>query len=157
MKTGIIIHSSTGNTLSVAERVAAACRAHGSDVRVERVTAMDESPQARSVTLRDIPDVSDCDVVLLGAPVWGFSLSTVMAQYLSQIPSLSGKKVGCFVTQKLPRPWLGGNRAIAQMKRLCADKGAQVSATGIVNWSNRERESLIADVTERMSGLAGGR
>ena len=43
------------------------------------------------------------------------------------------------------------------MKRLCADKGAQVSATGIVNWSNRERESLIADVTERMSGLAGGR
>lgn len=56
MKTGIIIHSSTGNTLSVAERVAAACRAHGSDVRVERVTAMDESPQARSVTLRDIPD-----------------------------------------------------------------------------------------------------
>lgn len=154
MNIGIIVHSHTGNTLSVAERIAEACRARGRTARVERITAVDEDPRAAgNVQLRDIPDVDGYHAVLFGAPVRGFSLSPVMRLYLSRLSSLEGKRAGCFVTQHFPRPWMGGRRAVGQMTRLCAEKGADVCATGIVNWSNPERERLIAEVAGKLSDI----
>lgn len=154
MNIGILVHSRTGNTLSVAEKLKQALQKAGHTARIERVTAVNEESSAgTNVTLKDIPDAAGYDAVLFGAPVHGFSLSPVMGKYLSQIGALKGKKVGCFVTQHFPKPWMGGNRAIKQMTGLCQAKGAAVAGTGVVNWSNKAREAQISSVVEQLGKL----
>lgn len=150
MKIGIIIHSHTGNTLSVAKKLKEKLTASGHTVNLEQVTAVNGDPkEARNVVLKDIPDTKTYDVLIFGAPVWAFSLSPIMKLYLSQVPSLQGKKIGCFVTQQLRFKLLGGNNAINTMKKACQSKGGSVYETGIVNWSHKQREAMIEDMAER--------
>lgn len=154
MKIGVIIHSHTGNTLSVGERLKETLLAKGHTVQLERVTAVNEDPNAKeAVRLKDIPDVSGYDAVILGAPVRAFSLSPVMKVYLSQLPELSGKKVSCFVTEHFPKPWMGGNHSVNLMIRAIEKKGGKVMDKGIVNWSSKAREEQIKDVLLRLSQI----
>jgi NAD(P)H dehydrogenase (quinone) len=154
MNVGIIIHSYTGHTLSVAQRLREKLIEAGHSVNLERVTAVNEDPSAAgNIQLKMIPDISAYDGLIFAAPVRAFSLSPVMRVYLTQLPSLSDKRVGCFVTQQLPYPWMGGNRAIKQMKRICKTKGQNIFEAGIVNWSHKEREKKIMHVIEKLKGL----
>ncbi|MCX7745354.1 MAG: flavodoxin domain-containing protein [Clostridia bacterium] len=154
MKVGIIVHSHTGHTLSVAQRLKDMLAAKGHDVNLEQVTAVNEEPSSGGNTeLKTIPDIHAYDVLIFGAPVRAFSLSPVMKVYLSQLRSLKGKKIGCFLTQHFPYSWMGGNRSIKQMKRICEAKGEMVFETGIVNWSHKNRERKINDVLERLMGF----
>jgi flavodoxin len=154
MKVGIIIHSHTGNTLSVAEKLKDTIAAKGHAVNLERVFAVNEDPSAQGpVELKDIPDVSSYDVLIFGAPVRGFSLTPAMKAYLAQLQALKGKKAGCFVTQQFPFAWMGGNRTIGQMKKACEAKGAVPFSTGIVNWGSKKREEKIANVLKQLSDI----
>ena len=155
MKVGIVVHSHTGNTLMVAQKLKDKLLAAGHSVSLLKVSALnDEEGDAQKIRLAEKPDVSGYDAVLFGAPVRGFSLSPVMQAYLSQIGSLSGKKAACFLTQHFPHPWMGGNRAMKQMLTLCQSKGATVYGTGIVNWSNAgNREKLIQAVVGKLGVL----
>jgi len=156
MNVEIIVFSRTGNTLSVAERIRDALVAAGHTTAIERVHAENEDPSNRtSVRLKDAPNPAPFDCVIFGAPVEGFSLSSIMKAYLQQMPGIAGKRIGCFVTQQLPKPWLGGNHAVRQMRELCGSKGAEVSQTGIVNWSNRSRADQIAAVAARFGKMGG--
>ena len=156
MKVGIIVHSQTGNTLMVAQKIKEKLLTAGHAVSLLKVSALnDEEGDAQKVRLKEKPDIDGYDAVLFGAPVRGFSLSPVMQAYLSQIGSLSGKKTACFLTQQFPHPWMGGNRAMKQMLAFCGGKGAAVYGTGIVNWSNAEnREKLIHAVVGKLGVLA---
>lgn len=88
MKIGIIVHSHTGNTLSVAQKIKEKLLTAGHSVNLEQVTAVNEdSVAAGKIQLKTIPDVSTYDILIFGAPVNGFSLSQVMKEYLLQIPS----------------------------------------------------------------------
>jgi hypothetical protein len=78
-----------------------------------------------------------------------------MKAYLTQLPSLKGKKVGCFVTHMFPFAWMGGNSAMKQFKELCRKKGAEVFAEAIVNWSSKSRENDIAKATETLGKIRG--
>lgn len=154
MNIGIVVHSLTGNTLSVAERLQKAFLACGHSAALERVTAVDEKASSeKELRLKDIPDISGYDALVFAAPVHGFSLSPVMALYLSGLSSLNGKRTGLFVTQFFPRAWMGGNRAVRQMVRLCEAKKAVVSHTSVVNWSSRQRERLIECLTDNFKDL----
>jgi NAD(P)H dehydrogenase (quinone) len=154
MNIGIIIHSHTGNTLAVGEKLKDTLLAAGHQVRLERVTAVNEDPSARTkIVLESAPAIGDYDAVIFGAPVRAFSLSPVMKAYLQQLPDMQGKKAGAFVTEFFPFPWMGGNQAIGQLKKACAAKGIQVNPTGVVNWSNKKREAMIADVVSRLGTL----
>jgi hypothetical protein len=73
-----------------------------------------------------------------------------MEKYLSQIPSLQGKKTACFVTKGLRFHWAGGTQAISKMKQICEARGASICSTGIVVW-NDQRERQIADLVESFS------
>lgn len=151
MKVGVIVHSKTGNTLSVAKRIQDKLIAAGHSVNLEQVVAVNEDPSAAgNIKLKTIPDTSIYDMLIFGAPVHGFSLSPVMKLYLSQLQTLKGKKVGCFITQSFPFPWMGGSRSIRQMITICKDKSGNVYEAGIVNWSNKERERKIADILEKV-------
>ena len=151
MNIGIIIFSRTGNTLCVAEKVRDAFLAQGHTAVIERVRAENEDPNSKlPVRLKSVPDPARFDAVIFGAPVQAFSLSPIMNAFLKQLPKMSGKKVGCFVTQHFPKPWMGGKRAAKQMCSLCQSKGADVEKIGIINWTNKLRNGQIDDVASML-------
>ncbi|MCD1294071.1 flavodoxin [Methanocella sp. CWC-04] len=153
MKIGIIVHSQTGNTFTVAQKLQDKLSTAGHSVNIERIApAGGEQRDAKNIRFDKLPDLSAYDALVLGAPVQAFSVSPVMAAYLKQLPSLQGKKIACFVTKGLPFYWTGGNRAISQMKKACESRGGTVGATGIVIWKKTGVEKNIEDVVEKLSG-----
>ena len=151
---GLIVHSLTGNTLSVAERLQKKLQADGHRVelrRLEPVGGEDKNEiDINKIRFNPAPEISGFDAVIMAAPVRGFSVSPVWAAYLSQVASLKGLKVDLFVTQAFPYPWMGGNRAVRQMKTLCERKGAVVGNTAVVNWRSRKRDAKIREVIDRL-------
>ncbi len=151
MKIGIIVHSQTGNTFSVAQKIQARIRAAGHDVTLERLkfTGGDQ-PGLKNLDLENPPGVEAYDGLVFGAPVHAFALSRGMERYLSQIPSMQGKKVACYVTKGLRFHWAGGTQAISKFKKICESKGATICATGIIVW-NEAREERINELAEAVS------
>jgi len=141
MNVGIIVHSQTGNTWSVAESIVTRLKKSRHTVEVKRV----------GEDFR--PDISAYDTLILAAPVQAFSLSPIMKIWLKQGPELRGKKVVCFVTEHFPYPWMSGNRAMKQFTRACFAQGADVVATGIVNWSNSRRSEQIEELGSRIERI----
>lgn len=149
MNIGIIVYSQTGNTLSVAQRLEEALLKAGHFVQLERVTVESTKKLSKGMRLESRMDLNDYDMLFFGSPVHAFALASPMSVYLSNLSSLKRKKVGVFVTQGLKYAWMGGNRSVSQMKKLCLQKGAEVFATGVVGWSSGSREKQIQDVVER--------
>ena len=154
MNIGIIIYSWSGNTLSVAERLKEKLSAGGHLVTLEQVTVVGERERgAKEFQLAALPDITLYDGIVFGSAVEAFSLSPVLTEALKTIGSLEGKKIACLVTQFFPYPWMGGNRAIGQMRKLCKSKGAAIAGSAVVNWAKSRRERTTAEAVERLSGL----
>jgi len=154
MNIGIIVHSKTGNTLSVAQKLKEKLLTAGHSVNLDQVEPFnDGEAKAENIRLKTAPDTGAYEALVFAAPVRGASLSPAMAAYLAQSASLQGKKVACFVTEAFPFPWMGGNRAVAQLKTACESRGTEVLATGVVNWMNGKRQQMIDDVVEKLSRL----
>ncbi len=153
MNIGIIVYSQTGNTLSVATRLREKLAAAGHAVTLERIEVIGDVAPGRPVQFKTLPNPEPYDALVFGAPVQAFSLCQPMLGYLKQIPSLQGKKVVCLMTQGFPYPWLGGNRAVRQMTRICESRGATVCGAGIVNWMNKRREQQIVQVVDELGRL----
>ena len=147
MKTGILIHSKTGHTRLVAEELQKALAASGQPADLLEVRAMNEGVRdAAAVQLASLPDVGSYDRLIIGAPVWGGRLSTVMQACLLALPSLEGKELLGFVTQAFPRPSMGGIQALRNLDELCSAKGGALSRTSVVNWMfKKKRARLIAE------------
>ena len=153
MKIGIIVHSRTGHTCFVAQKLKERLSADGHEVDIQQLRAADgQQVPDKDGLIKNPPDLGRYDRVILGAPVQAFSLSNIMIAYLNQVSSLAGKTVACFVTKGLPFRWTGGTRAIGQMEEICESKWATVSGTGIVIW-NKNREKQIEDLLEKFRGL----
>ena len=154
MGIGIIVYSKTGNTLSVAEKLEKVLTEAGHDAVIQRVKVnTDEEGSSGKLSLTANPDVSNYEILVFASPVHAFSLAPAMKLYLDQVGDLSGKKVYGFVTQHFKKPWLGGNSAIRKLKSLCQKKGTDLRVTGIVNWSNREREKQIEEIITKLSAI----
>jgi flavodoxin len=154
MKIGIIIHSQTGNTNSVALKLKEKLSAAGHSVDLERLKVAGALRRGiKDIQFETLPNAGQYDALVFGAPVEAFSLSPVMVSYLTQIASLQSKKVACLVTQFFPYPWMGGNRAIGQMKKICESKGAVVFGSEVINWSSSRRNLKITEAVDRLSRL----
>jgi len=154
MSIGIVVYSWAGHTLSVAEKLQEGLVAGGHTVKLEQVTVVGGRKQgAREFGLETLPDVAPYDAVVFGSAVEAFSLSPVLTAYLKQIGSLQGKKVACLVTQQFPYPWMGGNRAIRQMKKLLKAKGGTIAGSAVVNWAKSRRGKTTVAALERLSDL----
>lgn len=153
MNIGIIIHSQTGNTRIVAQKLKEKLIAAGHTVSLQSVSASNDSEaSAAKIMLLEKPDVSPYDVLLFGAPVRGFSLSPVMQAYLNAIGTLKGKKAGCFLTHFFPYAFMGGNRALNQLCQSVQKKGAAVYGTAIVHWSKAAtRQDQIEAAAAKLS------
>ncbi len=154
MKIGLFVHSYSGNTLSVAEQLAQKLQRDGHTVelkKLEPVGGEDKNEiDINRIQFQPEPDISGYDFVILGAPVRGFSISPVLAAYLSKVSSLKGQKIDLFVTQAFPFSWMGGNNAIKQMKNTCLRMGADVGNTAIVNWRSKRKEAQIKDILDSL-------
>jgi flavodoxin len=153
MNIGVIVYSWSGNTLSVAEKLKDTLAAGGHAVTLEQISLAEERKQgAREFSIAGAPDPGAYDAVIFGAAVEAFSLSPVLSEYLKGLSTLEGKKVGCLVSQQFPYPWMGGSRAIRQMRKLCEAKGGSVEKTAVVNWAKSKREGTTAAAIEALSG-----
>jgi len=150
---GMIVYSQTGNTHSVALKLQEKLSAAGHAVTLERIEVVGDVAPGQPVQFKTLPDAAKYEALVFGSPVQAFSLCQAMVDYLKQVASLQGKKVAFLVTEAFPYPWLGGNRAVRQMKRLCEAKGAAVCGSGIVNWMKKRREQQIVEVVDRLSSL----
>ena len=154
MNIGIAVYSWSGNTLSVAEKLREKLAGEGHSADILKVQVVGERKQgARDFQLDALPDLGAYEELVFGAAVEAFSLSPVLTEYLKNVDSLKGKKVGCLVTQQFPYPWMGGNRAIRQMKKLCKAKGATIIGTVVVNWAKSRREQTTAAALEKLGKL----
>jgi NAD(P)H dehydrogenase (quinone) len=151
MKIGIIVHSQTGNTLSVAQKLQEKLKAAGHSANIEKLTSVNGQQNVKDIKLEKLPDLSAYDALVLAAPVQGFSASPVMKAYLPQLPALNGKKVAVFVTKGLYFKWTGGNRAISQIKSAVESKGGKVVETGIIVWMGAGKEKAIPELVEKLS------
>jgi flavodoxin len=151
---GIIVWSQTGNTYSVAEKIKQKLDTAGHSVNIERIKIIgDFKPRQKDIQFETLPAVGKYDGVVFGAPVHAFALAQPMRKYLEQIPSLAGKKIALFATKQLRFKWTGGNQAVSKMKRICKSKNGKICGSGIVVWSNKNREKMITDVADRISRL----
>jgi flavodoxin len=154
MKVGIIVHSETGNTYSVVQKLQEMLIKKGQAVKVERLSSIgNDQTDIKKIQLKEIPDISSYDALVFAGPVRGASASPVLVAFMSQIGILKGKKAACMVTEMFPFKWMGGNRAINQMVKICEAKEAILYGTGIVNWSSRNRERMILEVVDKLSSL----
>ncbi len=154
MKIGIIVHSQTANTYSVAEKLKEKLTETGFEVEIKRVSMVggDRPESKEKIQLENPPDVTEYDALIFGAPVHAFSLAPAMQIYLKQIAPIQDKKIALFVTKKLRFEWTGGTKAIGQMKNYCESKGGIVVGTEIVVW-NKQRNKKIAKMIQEFSGL----
>ena len=152
MNIGIIVYSQTGHTLEVCEKLKERLIGEGHSVALEQVTVVGgRTPKTKEFELEAKPNVENYDAIVFASYVEAFSLCAVMARYLKAIGSLEGKQVACLATQQFPYPWMGGSRAIKQMKALCRSKGATVQVTGIVNWAKSRREATMESAVAQLS------
>lgn len=152
MKIGIIVHSQTGNTLSVAQKLQEKLTAAGHTANIEKISPADpKQTDPKKIQLEKLPDLGQYEALVFAAPVQAFSVSPVMKAYLPLLPSLNGKKVACFVTKGLVFKWTGGNHAISQLKNGIESRGGKVIDTDVIVWSGAGREKAIAEMVEKFS------
>lgn len=158
MEIGIIIHSLTGNTLSVAERLQEKLTADGHDVEIEQLKTIGEEnikeTNSANIKLKAYPDPQAHDLLIIAGPVRGASVSPILKHYFSKIGQLEGKPTLLFVTEFFPFPWMGGKHALKQMTALCEEHGAAVIGSGVINWKNPRQEGQIEELLQQFSDSA---
>lgn len=156
VKVGVIVYSKTGNTYSVAEKLKDKLAEAGHDAVIERITTVGKPPDdLKSVQFDNRPDVEPYDLLIFASPVHAFSLSIVMNAYMTQLASLKGKKIACYVTKSLPGKWTGGNRAIAKMKQICEEKGGTIIGSEIIVYSSRRMKAIDLAVENLLRYVKG--
>lgn len=137
---GIVIYSKTGNTKMVAEQIAKSY-----ELPLMLVVPQDDNPNIKDPVLKEAPDITSFDQLIIASPVHGFMLSNVMRVYLEK-NDFTGKKVDLFVTHFFPYAWMGANHTLKQMKKLITDQGGEVFSMTSINWKNRKRNQEIDDL-----------
>jgi len=163
MKIGIVVHSMTGNTSLVAERIKNRLDQEGHELSLERLAIIGGEDQTQSdpdkISIEPLKtNMEELDLLILGGPVRGFQASPAMKALLGRLEGLEGKDTMIFVTHAFPFNWMGGNSAIKQLRNMCTEKGANILFTGIIDWKNSKREvqidSLAAGVARKASKAA---
>ncbi len=140
MSVCIVYHSETGNTRSVAEKVAAATDADLIEVKdlagySKTGMYLKGAPKAMRGEKAEIEpaviDVSGYDTVVLGSPVWARSPTPAVNAAVAALQGIEGKSVIIFCT-------CGGmaGKTLEKMKALLAERSATVG--GAIAFTERD-------------------
>lgn len=154
----ILVNSLTGNTLSVAKQLKENLEKNNNLVTLEKIDPIGgenvNETNISNINFENIIDFIDYDLIIIGSPVRGFSISNTLKSYLDKVTSLTNKKISIFVTHFFPFSFLGGNQALKQIIKICEEKDTTISNTGIIDWKNKKREeqinNLINDFSENI-------
>ncbi|RGO24632.1 flavodoxin [Dorea sp. OM02-2LB] len=112
MKTLVAYFSASGITASVAKEVASAANADLYEIKPRvRYTSADlnwmdkksrssvemSNPASRPEIVKDLPDLSQYDTVIIGFPIWWYVAPTIINTFLES-GDFSGKKIALFAT-----------------------------------------------------------
>ena len=112
MKTLVAYFSASGSTASVAKEVASAANADLYEIKPRvRYTSADlnwmdkksrssvemSNPASRPEIVKDLPDLSQYDTVIIGFPIWWYVAPTIINTFLES-GDFSGKKIALFAT-----------------------------------------------------------
>jgi len=155
MNIGIVIHTVSGHTLTFAQAIRSKLveKGHEVDLTGLRTTG---SPRVGflpgsggNFTIKSPPELGGFDVVLIGAPVWGFRPSPVIMRYLVEdVKKLKGKKALAFVTMG----GLGGKRSVEIMSQELEDAGADILEGEALPYFFKVNEEKLAAAVERICG-----
>ena len=131
MKSIIIYYSYTGNTKKIAEKLLDILKQKG-EAEIRRLTPTDESDNffvqamraftGKRATLSDEGfDLSGCDLICLGSPVWAFAPTPAVNTFLDKCQNLDGKDAICFTTY---HSGAGVQRCVNAMINSLKKKGA---------------------------------
>jgi len=152
MKIALIIHSRTGNTLRVAVRIQEKLILLGYSASILCIRPDHEhASDINDIHYASLIDIRDYDGFVVGCPTHGAAMSQPMAAYLKHLRRFDHKKVNCFVTEFFPFPWMGGKRALKQLKEVCFLKGTSVNSSGVVNWFTPNRKDKIEQLSDELS------
>lgn len=151
MNIGILVYSYTGNTLSVAEKIREHIQQDGGNAQIHRITCVNGDPNGpQPLVLKDVPDVSGYEKLIICAPINAFSLCKAMKIYFNN-NEIGLSKVNCFITQHLKSPLFGGNRGIKQISKYVSKNGAKINNTAIIHWSSKDRDKQIDNTVQLMT------
>lgn len=157
MKICIVVHSFSGNTLSVAEKLSRSLSEKGHEANIFRLQVVggeDRNQQdVNKINLQSIPDFKGFDSLIVAGPVRGFQASPVIKKFFEEAEGIEGKNVAMFVTHAFPYSFLGGKSAIGQMDKMCSEKGAKVGFTGIIDWGSGKREKQIEALVKNITNM----
>ena len=157
-KTLVVYFSHTGNTKSIAERIAAAVPAD--IVRIETVTPYTGSPnEVSSQGKREVDsgyrpaikplgvNPADYDRIVIGTPTWWYTMAPAVATFFDTV-DLSGKDVVLYMTNA---GWPG--HVIKDMT--AAAKGADVIASKEILFDSNGGSRMITPAAEIDEWIAG--
>ncbi|MCX5697123.1 MAG: NAD(P)H-dependent oxidoreductase [Candidatus Omnitrophica bacterium] len=132
MKAAVIYYSYSGNTRAVAQALSAHLKGEY-EVQAIELTALDEPAsflgqcrRAFSHTRAQIApvdlDLSGCDLICVGTPVWAFGPVPAVNTYLDRCSGVENKEVILFATCG---SGTGNERCLQYMQGLLAKKGAK--------------------------------
>lgn len=151
MKIAIIVYSYTGNTLSVCQQFKHHLDQSDNDCIIHKIevnSEYDPNKGFNRFSITSMPDPTGYDALVFAAPVNAFTLSPVMKSYLRDIKPIKNIRTAFIVTQHLPYPFFGGNRALRRMKKFCRMSGADVTGGVVINWSRKDRQQQIDKALE---------
>jgi flavodoxin len=162
MNIGIIVHSQSGHTAYVAKAIAEYFRVKGHDVDCKLIlTSGMTKPGSKRFTICNTPDEDDVnsyDVIIFGAPVWGFKPCRVITKYIGWLKNMDNKKMMSIVTMALPWKSFGGNQSILGMNNKLRETGGTVLPGEIFHYFfgiNKQRlnaaiERIYSNITEEL-------
>ncbi|MGE5599202.1 MAG: flavodoxin family protein [Bacteroidota bacterium] len=154
MNIGIVVHSQTGTTLRFGRVIAQHLQQAGHAVEMIELHAGEHiQPRAAEVAIANMPDPKRFDAMLFGGPVWAFAASPVIMACIKKMDGISGKKALPFATMGFPFRGMGGGRALAQMGKALAEKGAAVLPGAVVPKMFRNTARLMEEAAGRIPAL----
>lgn len=120
----IVYFSRTGNTRALAENIHDLSGGELEEIREETsraglsgyMASGKDSLLNKSVNITSPShDPADYDLVVVGTPVWAFTMAPAVRVYLKNHAGITGKKVAFFCTERLA----GHNRTFRDMEKTC--------------------------------------
>jgi flavodoxin len=153
MRIGIVVHSGTGVTLALAGRAAEELGRDGHQVEVMRLEPEGEvQPHQKGIVLKNVPDVTGFDLLVVGGPIWAMAMSPVTLAFARGNASLAGRRVIPLATMAFPFAFMGGSAGIGALSKALRDSGARVLRGVIMTQMLHDRERQQARALARIRG-----
>ncbi|MCD8574627.1 MAG: hypothetical protein LRY28_03915 [Erysipelotrichaceae bacterium] len=153
MKIGFIVHSQSGNTLSVAQKLMDQLKLQGHDVMLTHIKDEDVnvSMQHPERFIKVVDEVTSyVDVLFIGGWVQAFILCRGLNHYINHQLNIQAKETHLFLTHHFPFEWMGGTNAMKQLTKHVIAKEHVIKTTKIFNWSRKNNQQHIDQWIESM-------